>query len=135
MKWIKFPLNQKKLIQLKKPLLNVADKVNLKRSSKYVPLSNLSIYYTRKITKCSTKFELSDGSYSVQFIQDYLEYIIKKHETIADDPPIQIYINKIEKKLHLKLYRNYLEFLSRESLQLLGGTKKKVTKNKNGEML
>ena len=128
-------INLENIIQIKKPLLNVADKVNLKRSSKYVPLSNLSIYYRRKITKCSTKFELSDGSYSVQFIQDYLEYIIKNYETLADDPQIQIYITKIEKKLHLKLYQNYLEFLSRESLQLMGGTEKKVTKNKNGEML
>ena len=26
-------------------------------------------------------FELSDGSYSLSDIQDYIEYIIKKHET------------------------------------------------------
>ena len=30
-------------------LLNLLDKVNLKRSDKYVALSNLSIYYTLKI--------------------------------------------------------------------------------------
>ena len=30
-------------------LLNPLDKVNLKRSDKYVTFSNLSIYYTRKI--------------------------------------------------------------------------------------
>ena len=29
-------------------LLNLSDKVNLKRSCKYVALSNLSIYYTWK---------------------------------------------------------------------------------------
>ena len=27
-------------------LLNISDKINLKRSDKYVALSNLSIYYT-----------------------------------------------------------------------------------------
>ena len=30
-------------------LLNLADKINLKSSDKYVALSNLSMYYTQKI--------------------------------------------------------------------------------------
>ena len=30
-------------------LLNLADRINLKRSNKYVALSNLSIYYALKI--------------------------------------------------------------------------------------
>ena len=30
-------------------LINLSDKLNLKRSDKYVALSNLSIYYTWKI--------------------------------------------------------------------------------------
>ena len=34
-------------------LLNVSDKINLKRSDKYVALSNLSIYYTWKNIKVS----------------------------------------------------------------------------------
>ena len=60
-------------------LPNLLDKVNLKRSHKYVALSNLSIYYTWKNIKKSYKnnkfkisgprqneeFELRDGSYSV----------------------------------------------------------------------
>ena len=72
-------------------LLNLSDKINLKRSDKCVALSNLSIYYTRKNIKKSyriNKFkmstpswneelELSDGSYSVSDIQNYFEYIIK----------------------------------------------------------
>ena len=36
------------------------------------------------------ELSLFDGSYSIAQIQDYLEYIIKKHETVADNPPIQI---------------------------------------------
>ena len=57
-------------------LLNLRDKINLKRSDKYVLLSYLSIYYTRKNIKKSyknnklkistptrnEKFELPDGS-------------------------------------------------------------------------
>ena len=43
-------------------LLNLSDKINLKRSDKYVALSNLSIYYTWKNIKKSyknSKFEIS----------------------------------------------------------------------------
>ena len=72
-------------------LLNLSDKINLKRSDKYVVLSNLSIYYTWKNIKKSYKnnkfkisaptwneeFELLDGSYSVSDIQDYFEYVLK----------------------------------------------------------
>ena len=44
-------------------------------------------------------FELLDGSYSVSDIQDYTEYIIKKHETITAIPAIHVYINIINKRL------------------------------------
>ena len=36
-------------------LLNLTDKINLKRSDKYIALSNLSIYYTWKNIKKSYK--------------------------------------------------------------------------------
>ena len=73
-------------------LLHLTDKINLKRSVKYVALSNLRIYYTWKKIKKSyknNKFKMStptwneeialpDGSYSASYIQDYFEYILKK---------------------------------------------------------
>ena len=63
-------------------LLNLTDKMNLKRNDKYVDLLNLSIYYTWKnikksytnngfkisVLKWNDKFELPDGSYSVSDI-------------------------------------------------------------------
>ena len=49
------------------------------------------------------EFELPDGSYSVLDIQDYFEYILKKHEESVDKPSIQICVNKIEIGLYLKL--------------------------------
>ena len=75
-------------------LLNLTDKTNLKRSQKYVALSNLSIYYKWKNIKklCKNnkfkisapawneKFELPDGSYSVSDIQDDFEYILNNME-------------------------------------------------------
>ena len=47
------------------------------------------------------KFELPDRSYSVSDIQDYFECTFKKHETVTDNSPIMIYVNKIEKKNYI----------------------------------
>ena len=68
-------------------LFNLWDKIKLKRSLKYVTLSNLSICYTWKnIKKSYNKFKISTGneecellgkSYSVSDIQDHFEYNIK----------------------------------------------------------
>ena len=131
-----------------KLLLNLSDKVNLKRSDKYVALSNLSIYYTWKNIKKSYKnnkfkisaptwneeFELPDGSYSVSHIQNYFEYILKKHETVADNPSIRIYVNKIENRIIFRIKTGYyLEPLTPETMKLLGSTKSKITKEKNRE--
>ena len=92
--------------------LTLADKLNLKDPNKNMALANLSIYNTWKNIKSeynnnkfkisaptwNDKCDLSDGSYSASDIQDYFEYIIKKHEAIADNPPVQIYVNKIKKQ-------------------------------------
>ena len=42
-------------------------------------------------------FDLLDGSYSIADVQDYFEFIIKKHEALPENPQIQIYPNKIKK--------------------------------------
>ena len=73
-------------------LLNLTDKIDLRRKNEYIALSNLSIYYAWKNLKNSYKnnkfkisaptwnkeFELPDGSYSISDIQDYFNYIFKK---------------------------------------------------------
>ena len=71
-------------------------------------------------------FDLPDRSYSVSDIQDYFEYIIKKHETIADNPPVQIYVNKIKNRIVFKIKTGYkLELLTKETMQLLRSEKKR----------
>ena len=89
------------------------ENLNLKNPNKNLVLANLSIYYTRKNIKSAydnnefkisaptwnDEFNFPDGSYSVSDIQDYFEYIIKKHETVADNPPGQIYVNKIKNRI------------------------------------
>ena len=49
------------------------------------------------------KFELPDGSYSVSDIQYYFKYIIKRHEIVTDNPPVKIYINKIENRIRFRI--------------------------------
>ena len=94
----------------------LADNLNLKDPNKNMASANLSIYYIWKnfkseynnnkfkisATTWNDTFSLPDEGYSVSDIQDYFEYIIKKHETIADNSPVQIYVNKIKKGLFLK---------------------------------
>ena len=48
-------------------------------------------------------FELPDGSNSVSDIQGLFEYIIKKHETATDNPPIRIYVNKIQNRIKFEI--------------------------------
>ena len=103
-------------------LLNLSEKRNLKRRDKYVDLSNFSVYYTWKTifkksyknnrlkTSSPTwngKFELLDGSYSVLSIEGIFECIIKKHETITDNPPTRKYVNEIENRRTFKIKTGY----------------------------
>ena len=122
-------------------ILSLGDKVNLKDPSKNMALANLSTYYTWKNIKSAysnsklkvsapswnDEFDLPDGSYSIEDIQDYIEFIIKKHETLAKNPAIQIYQNKIKKRIVFKVKTGCkLELLSPEMMKLLESTKKDV---------
>ena len=128
-------------------ILKLTDKLDLRRGEKIIALSNLSIYYTWKNIKSSynnnkfkisaptwnDKFELLDGSYSVSNIQDYFEYILTHKENI-DNPSVNIYVNKTENRITFKIENGYsLEFLTPETMKLLGSTENKITKDKNSE--
>ena len=60
---------------------------------------------TLKITAptWNDKLQLSDGSYSMLEIQDYIEYIIKKDETLTTIPPIHVDIIRINNRLVFKI--------------------------------
>ena len=51
--------------------------------------------------------ESPDSSYPVSDIQDYIEYIIKKHKTLTIIPPIHVYINRINNRLEFKIKDGY----------------------------
>ena len=51
---------------------------------------------------------------------------------MTDNLPMRIYVNKMENRIILKIKNGYY-FLMPETMELLGSTKKKVTKDKNGK--
>ena len=108
-------------------VLKLTDKLDLRRGQQTVALSNTSIYYTWKNVKSSynnnkfkisaltwsEEFTLPDGSYSLSDIQDYFEYILKKHSESVDNPPIKMYVNRIENRITFKIKSGYyLELLT-----------------------
>ena len=126
------------------------DKLNLKTpNNKNIRLVNLNIYYTWKNIKFAYNnykfkisaptwndtFDLPDGSYLISDIQDYFKFIIKKHESLTENPPIQIYPNKIKNRIVFKVKTGYkLELLSPETMKLLDSTKKMLIKIKMEKM-
>ena len=127
---------------------DLIDKVDLKNPNKNMALGKLSIYYTWKNVKstCNNSklkisastwnetFDLPDGSYNISEMQDYIEYIIKKHETIGETAPILIYANTINNRMVFKIKTGYkLELLSKETMKLLGSTKDIIDSDKNSE--
>ena len=117
-----------------KLLLNLTDRIGLKGKDKYITLSNLSIYCTwRNIKKThgnnkfrisaptwNKEFELPDVSYSISDIQDYFEYILKKHGKKTVNPSLRIYINKVENRITFTIKTAYyLELLTPETMKLL----------------
>ena len=98
-------------------ILELTNKLYLRIGEKIIALSNFSIYYTWKNIKSSCnnnkfkistptwsdKFKLPDRSDSVSDIQDYFKYTLKKHGEDIYKPLVQIYVNKIENRVHLKL--------------------------------
>ena len=128
--------------------LDLTAKLNLTNPKKNMALANLSIYYTRKnimseynynkskiaASTSDDTFDLPDGSYSIANIQDYFEFIIKKHATLTENPSVQIYPNRIQNRIVFKIKIEYkLELLTPETMKLLGIRKKYVDKDKNWE--
>ena len=100
---------------------------------------NIKVSYNNNKFKVSAptwndKFELPDRSHSVSNIQDYFEYILKKHGENTDNLLIKIYVSKIENRITFKIKNGCsLELLTPETMKLLGSTENKITKDKNGE--
>ena len=69
-----------------------------------------------------------------QILKIILNISLKKHEAVADNLLIKIYVNKIQSRITFKIKTGYyLELLTPETIELLGGTKSKINKGKIGE--
>ena len=127
---------------------DLIDKLDFKNPNKNMALGSLSNCNTSKIVKSTYNnnkfkmsaptwnktFDLPDGSYNISEIQDCIEYIIKKHETIGENAPILIYANTINNRIVFKIKTGYkLELLSKETMTLLGSTKYIIDADKNSE--
>ena len=127
---------------------DLIDKLDLRNPNKNMALANLSIYYTWKNVKSTYNnnkfkivaptwnetFDLPNGLYNISEIQDYIEYIIKKHEAIGENAPILIYANTINNRIVFKIKSGYkLELLSKETMKLLGSTSSIIDADKNSE--
>ena len=128
---------------------DLIDMLDLKNPNKNMALGNLSIYYTWKDVKSTYNnnnkfkisaptwnetFDLPDGWYNISEIQNYITYIIKKHEIIGETAPILIYANTINNRIVFKIKSGYkLELLSQETMKLLGSTKDIIDADKNSE--
>ena len=134
--------------ELHKFVLNLWQILGLRSSDKHINHQNLSIYYTwnniRKQYKnkklkiiaptWNDEFELPDGSYSFSDILDYIEYVIKNHETLAIIPPIYVYINRINNRSVFKIKDGQkLELQRFGTMKLFASVKKLTNKVKNGE--
>ena len=127
---------------------DLIDKLDFKNPNKNMALGSLSIYYTWKNVKSTydnnklkisaptwnETFDLPDGSHNISEIQNYIEYIIKKHETIGENAPILIYANTINNRIVFKIKIGYkLELLSKETMKVLESTKYIIDADKNNE--
>ena len=129
-------------------MLKFTDKLDSRKGENRIALSNLSIYYRWKNIKSSynnnkfkistptwnDKFQSTGRSYSLSDIQDYFEYILKKHGENIDNPSVKIYVNKIENRITFRIKTGCsLELLTSETMKLLGSTENEITKDKNSE--
>ena len=69
----------------------------------------------------------------LQIFKIILGIFFRNSENV-DNPSIRIYVNKIKNRITFKIKNGYyLELLMPETMKLLGSTKSKITKDKNGE--
>ena len=120
-------------------VLNFSQRLDLRSPNEHVAPQSWSVYYMWKNIRqqrrnnklkliaptWNDEFGLPDGSYSMSDIEDYVEYIIKKHEALPTNPLFQIYIKRINKKLVLKIKDWYkVELQTPETMKLFGSTQK-----------
>ena len=103
-------------------------------------MSSLGICHAWKNIKTSekiknNKFKILASRWNEKSdIHNFFEYITKKHETLTDNPPIRIYVNKVENIITFKIKKGTISiFLLLKRWNNL--TENKITKNEKGNNL
>ena len=103
-------------------------------------MSSLGICRAWKNTKTSekiknNKFKILASRWNEKSdIHSFFEYITKKHETLTDNPPIRIYVNKVENRITFKIKKGTIStFLLLKRWNNL--IENKITKNEKGNNL
>ena len=110
---------------------------NCKTWKSFKPWTNVRQQYKKKKLKMTVpmwndKFELPERSYSVSNFSRLHLVHQKKHETLPSNPPIHIYINRINNRLVFKIKDGCkLELKLPETTKLFGSTKKLIDKTKD----
>ena len=110
---------------------------------KNVALSNLTIYYGKieesRTKTINLKHQDQKGMKKLSYHINQILYQIflvlsissKKHQTVTNNYPIGIYVNKIENRITFKIKADYyLELLTRETLKLFGIGKNEIARMK-----
>ena len=101
--------------------LRFSPRLGFRSSNRNVVLQKLSIYYTWKNIRKQYKnnelkiiapiwkdeFKLPIGFSFVSDLQNYIEYIIKNHETLIIVPPIRAYVHITNNRLVFKIRDGY----------------------------
>ena len=75
--------------------------------------------------------DLMESNY-VWDIQKCFKCIIKKHETLTNNLPIQVYVDSIENRITFKIKsEHYLKLLTSHSMKPLTGTDRTIDKEEN----
>ena len=71
--------------------------------------------------------------FCIRYERLFLIYL-KKYETVADNPSIIIYLNKIENRITIKIKTGYYpEILTPEAMKLIGNIKNNINRDENDE--
>ena len=117
-----------KTSELRKFVFILSQRLDLKNWNKHLALENVPIYWClkniRQLYK-NNKLKIIDPTR-----KDYIDYIIKKHETLSPNPPIHICISRINNRLVIKTKDEY-----KQTMKLFGSTKKLIDKTKDVEIV
>ena len=110
----------------------LSQRLDLRICKVHLPLQNLSIYFTwTNIRPHYRKKQAQYGFYSLSDIQDYIKYVIKKHETLHNNFLVHIY--RLTGFLIDQCLKQKFELQTSETMKSFDSTKKLKHKTMNGE--